>query len=108
MLSRMIGRVYDLIIVEQPKKLASIAEATLEDAAVRERPSVLMVAEAEPADTRGGVAHRGRSTETAVTVPWVCPSSSGRGRRNCRRRAQAHARTGPEGEELARTLEPAA
>ena len=28
----MIGRVYDLIIVEQPEKLASIAEATLEDA----------------------------------------------------------------------------
>ena len=28
----MIGRVYDLIVVEQPEKLASIAEATLEDA----------------------------------------------------------------------------
>src|SRR6266851_4533421 len=28
----MSGRVYDLILVEQPEKLASIAEATLEDA----------------------------------------------------------------------------
>src|ERR1041385_6213528 len=28
----MTGRVYDLILVEQPEKLASIAEATLEDA----------------------------------------------------------------------------
>src|SRR5215469_18197797 len=28
----MIGRVFDLILVEQPEKLASIAEATLEDA----------------------------------------------------------------------------
>jgi len=39
----MIGRVYDLIIVEQPEKLASIAEATLEDALFESGRPVLMV-----------------------------------------------------------------
>ncbi|MGH7094978.1 MAG: hypothetical protein ACREFB_15790, partial [Stellaceae bacterium] len=37
------GRVYDLILVEQPEKLASIAEATLEDALFESGRPVLMV-----------------------------------------------------------------
>ena len=39
----MIGRVFDLILVEQPEKLASIAEATLEDALFESGRPVLMV-----------------------------------------------------------------
>ena len=39
----MSGRVYDLIVVEQPEKLASIAEATLEDALFESGRPVLMV-----------------------------------------------------------------
>jgi len=39
----MSGRVYDLILVEQPEKLASIAEATLEDALFESGRPVLMV-----------------------------------------------------------------
>src|SRR5436309_9047531 len=39
----MSGRVYDLILVEQPEKLASIAEATLEDALFESGRPVMMV-----------------------------------------------------------------
>ena len=39
----MSGRVYDLILVEQPEKLASIAEATLEDAVFESGRPVMMV-----------------------------------------------------------------
>src|SRR5579883_2442545 len=39
----LIGRVFDLIVVEQPEKLASIAEATLEDALFESGRPVLMV-----------------------------------------------------------------
>src|ERR1700738_1105384 len=39
----MTGRVFDLIVVEQPEKLASIAEATLEDALFESGRPVLMV-----------------------------------------------------------------
>ena len=42
----MSGRVYDLIVVEQPEKLASIAEATLEDALFESGRPVLMVPKA--------------------------------------------------------------
>src|SRR3954467_10987989 len=44
----MSGRVYDLIIVEQPEKLASIAEATLEDALFESGRPVMMVPKAMP------------------------------------------------------------
>ena len=70
----MIGRVYDLIVVEQPEKLASIAEATLEDALVRERPPGDDGAEAPP-PTLGevvAIAWNG-STETALTVALGMP-----------------------------------
>src|SRR6266852_5206190 len=42
----MSGRVYDLILVEQPEKLASIAEATLEDALFESGRPVMMVPKA--------------------------------------------------------------
>src|SRR5947199_2272181 len=65
----MSGRVYDLIIVEQPEKLASIAEATLEDALFESGRPVMMVpkiAGAHLGETIA-VAWNG-STETALTV----------------------------------------
>src|ERR1700689_3286116 len=63
------GRVYDLILVEQPEKLASIAEATLEDALFESGRPVMMV-------PKGGLPTMGDcvavawngSTETATTV----------------------------------------
>jgi nucleotide-binding universal stress UspA family protein len=70
----MIGRAYDLIIVEQPEKLASIAEATLEDALFESGRPVLMVPP-ESRDSLGevvAVAWNG-STETALTVAVGMP-----------------------------------
>src|ERR1700693_4359534 len=70
----MIGRVYDLILVEQPEKLASIAEATLEDALFASGRPVMMVSKDMPA-TLGdtvAVAWNG-STETATTVALGMP-----------------------------------
>jgi len=70
----MSGRVYDLIVVEQPEKLASIAEATLEDALFESGRPVLMVPKAVgPAmgDTIA-IAWNG-STETALTVALAMP-----------------------------------
>src|SRR5438046_8901242 len=70
----MSGRVYDLILVEQPEKLASIAEATLEDALFESGRPVMMVPKAmrptlgEPI----GIAWNG-STETALTVALAMP-----------------------------------
>ena len=103
----LIGRVYDLILVEQPEKLASIAEATLEDALFESGRPVLMVPQQIP-PTMGeviAIAWNG-STETALTValgmPFlkqakhVCVVAVG---------PQHMPEPGPEGEELARALE---
>jgi nucleotide-binding universal stress UspA family protein len=103
----MVGRVYDLIIVEQPEKLASIAEATLEDALFESGRPVLMVPRGNR-DSLGevvAVAWNG-STETALTVALGMPLL-------CRARqvviinvaASLMPEVGPDGEELARTLE---
>src|SRR6266513_3116496 len=73
----MSGRVYDLILVEQPEKLASIAEATLEDALFESGRPVLMV----PKDGWKALG------ETVAVAPQHMPEP------------------GPTGEELARTLE---
>jgi hypothetical protein len=54
----MSGRVYDLILVEQPEKLASIAEATLEDALFESGRPVLMVP--KNAARKDGRGHRDR------------------------------------------------
>jgi nucleotide-binding universal stress UspA family protein len=70
----MLGRVHDLILVEQPDTLASIAEATLEDALFESGRPVLMVPKM-PAKTLGevvAIAWNG-STETAVTVAVGMP-----------------------------------
>src|SRR3954449_3010138 len=70
----MSGRIYDLIVVEQPEKLASIAEATLEDALFESGRPVMMVPKAVPpviGDTIA-IAWNG-STETAQTVAMAMP-----------------------------------
>jgi len=101
------GRVYDLIIVEQPEKLASIAEATLEDALFESGRPVMMVPKNVPpqiGDTIA-VAWNG-STETALTVALGMPFL-----RQARHVVvvavgpQHMPEPGPTGDELARTLE---
>jgi nucleotide-binding universal stress UspA family protein len=70
----MIGRVFDLIIVEQPEKLASIAEATLEDALFESGRPVLMVPKRCPPAMGEVVAIAWNgSTETALTVAVGMP-----------------------------------
>src|SRR5690242_18798624 len=70
----MSGRVYDLILVEQPEKLASIAEATLEDALFESGRPVMMVPKAigPQLGQTIAVAWNG-STETAMTVALAMP-----------------------------------
>jgi nucleotide-binding universal stress UspA family protein len=102
----LIGRVFDLILVEQPEKLASIAEATLEDALFESGRPVLMVPKNVPA-TMGeviAIAWNG-STETALTIALGMPLI-----RRAKKvvvvavGAQHMPEPGPEGEELARSL----
>jgi nucleotide-binding universal stress UspA family protein len=103
----LIGRVFDLILVEQPEKLASIAEATLEDALFESGRPVLMVPPQAPAKMGEviAIAWNG-STETALTVALGMPFLQ-----QARHVAivavgpQHMPEPGPEGEELARTLE---
>jgi nucleotide-binding universal stress UspA family protein len=69
-----LGRVFDLTVVEQPTKLASLTEATLEDALFESGRPVLMTPPATPA-TIGNtvlVAWNG-STETARTIAMAMP-----------------------------------
>jgi nucleotide-binding universal stress UspA family protein len=103
----MIGRLFDLIVVEQPEKLASIAEATLEDALFESGRPVMMVPK-RSLPTLGevvAIAWNG-STETAVTVAVGMPFL-----KQARKVVvvavgpQHMPEPGPEGEELARTLE---
>ena len=69
-----LGRVFDLIVVEQPAKLASLTEATLEDALFESGRPVLMA----PSGRRGTIgeviviAWNG-SSETARTVAFAMP-----------------------------------
>jgi nucleotide-binding universal stress UspA family protein len=103
----MIGRVYDLIVVEQPEKLASIAEATLEDALFESGRPVLMVPKRSP-PTLGevvAVAWNG-STETAVTVAMGMPFLKQAKRVVVVSVGPQHMpEPGPDGEELASALE---
>jgi len=70
----MSGRVYDLILVEQPEKLASIAEATLEDALFESGRPVMMVPKLGSAALGDVVAIAWNgSTETATTVALGMP-----------------------------------
>ena len=103
----MIGRVYDLIIVEQPEKLASIAEATLEDALFESGRPVLMVPKRTP-PTLGevvAIAWNG-STETAVAVAMGMPFLKQAKHVVVVAVGPLHMpEPGPEGEERARTRE---
>ena len=69
-----LGRAFDLIVVEQPTKLASLAEATLEDALFESGRLVLMVPAGTPAQFGDNIsiAWNG-STETARTVALSMP-----------------------------------
>jgi nucleotide-binding universal stress UspA family protein len=103
----LIGRVFDLILVEQPEKLASIAEATLEDALFESGRPVLMVpANAPPAMGEVIAIAWNGSTETALTVALGMPFlKQARHVVIVAVGAQHMPEPGPEGEELARTLE---
>ncbi|HLJ63061.1 MAG TPA: universal stress protein, partial [Stellaceae bacterium] len=70
----LIGRVFDLIAVERPAKLASLAEATLEDALFESGRPVLMAPATAPTSLgeRIMVAWNG-SVETARTVALAMP-----------------------------------
>jgi len=99
-----LGRIFDLIVVERPAKLASLAEATLEDALFESGRPVLM-APPKVASTMGervSIAWNG-STETALTVAHAMPF--------LKRAKQAEVVSveggmtpGPTGEELSRSL----
>jgi nucleotide-binding universal stress UspA family protein len=103
----MSGRVYDLILVEQPEKLASIAEATLEDALFESGRPVMMVPKIA-APTLGevvAIAWNG-STETATTVALSLPFLEKAQEVVVIAVGPQHMpEPGPTGDELARTLE---
>lgn len=69
-----LGRIFDLIVVERPAKLASLAEATLEDALFESGRPVLMAPPSAPPTIgeRVVIAWNG-STETARTVALAMP-----------------------------------
>lgn len=99
-----LGRVYDLIVVEQPDKAASFAEATLEDALFESGRPVLM-APKTPTATLGErvlVAWNG-STETARTVAAAMPFLQRAARVEVVSVASAFV-PGPTGEELVRNF----
>jgi nucleotide-binding universal stress UspA family protein len=103
----MTGRIYDLILVEQPEKLASIAEATLEDALFESGRPVLMVPKVTgtPLGEVVAIAWNG-STETAVTVAMGMPFlKQAREVVIVAVGPQHMPEPGPTGEELARSLE---
>jgi nucleotide-binding universal stress UspA family protein len=103
----MSGRVYDLILVEQPEKLASIAEATLEDALFESGRPVMMVPKAIGAvlGETIAIAWNG-STETALTVALSMPFlKQARHVVVVAVGPQHMPEPGPTGDELARSLE---
>ena len=103
----MSGRVYDLIVVEQPEKLASIAEATLEDALFESGRPVMMVPKAVPPTLGETVAVLWNgSTETALTVAVSMPFLQLAKHVVVVAVGPQHMpEPGPTGEELARNLE---
>src|SRR6185436_19115568 len=103
----MSGRVYDMILVEQPEKLASIAEATLEDALFESGRPVMMVPKlgSPSLGERVAIAWNG-STETALTVALSMPFlQQAREVIVVSVGPQHMPEPGPTGEELARSLE---
>jgi nucleotide-binding universal stress UspA family protein len=103
----MSGRVYDMILVEQPEKLASIAEATLEDALFESGRPVMMVPKlgSPSLGERVAIAWNG-STETALTVALSMPFLQQASEVIVVTVGPQHMpEPGPTGEELARGLE---
>ena len=103
----MSGRIYDLILVEQPEKLASIAEATLEDALFESGRPVMMVPKlgSPTLGEKIAIAWNG-STETALTVALSMPFlQQAREVIVVTVGPQHMPEPGPTGEELARGLE---
>lgn len=99
-----LGRAYDLIVVEQPDKAASFAEATLEDALFESGRPVLM-APKTPTATVGErvlVAWNG-STETARTIAAAMPFLKRASRVDVVSVASAFV-PGPSGDELVRNF----
>jgi nucleotide-binding universal stress UspA family protein len=99
-----LGRIFDLIVVERPAKLASLAEATLEDALFESGRPVLMAPPKAPTKMgeRVSIAWNG-STETALTIAHAMPF--------LQRASQLEVVSveggmtpGPTGEELSRSL----
>jgi nucleotide-binding universal stress UspA family protein len=69
-----LGRVFDLIVVERPPKLASLAEATLEDALFESgRPVMMAPPRTGPTMGETVVIAWNMSTETALTVNGATP-----------------------------------
>ncbi|HUB96661.1 MAG TPA: universal stress protein [Stellaceae bacterium] len=69
-----LGRIFDLIVVERPAKLASLAEATLEDALFEGGTPVLMTPQTAPATMGERILIAwNNSTETARTVAFAAP-----------------------------------
>lgn len=100
----MMGRVFDLIVVERPEKLASLAEATLEDALFESGRPVLMAPPMVPMSIgeRIVIAWNG-STETARTVAFAMPFLK-RAQQVEVVSVEEGMTPGPSGEDLARTL----
>src|ERR1700719_3661551 len=103
----MSGRVYDLILVEQPEKLASIAEATLEDALFESGRPVMMVPKTVGPNLGDTIAIAWNgSTETALTVAVSMPLLKQAKHVVVVAVGPQHMpEPGPNGEELARSLE---
>jgi len=69
-----LGRIFDLIVVERPAKLASLAEATLEDALFESGRPVLMVPQTVPKSFAEKIVIAwNNSTETARTIAFAMP-----------------------------------
>jgi len=98
------GRIFDLIVVERPEKLASLAEATLEDALFESGRPVLMAPPVTPASLgeRVTIAWNG-STETARTVAFAMPFLQ-QAKHVDVVSVEEGMTPGPTGEELARSL----
>ena len=99
-----LGRIFDLIVVERPAKLASLAEATLEDALFESGRPVLMAPQAAPqALGENIVIAWNNSTETARTVAFARPFLE-RAKRVEVLSVESSQVPGPSGEEMAAML----
>ena len=99
-----LGRVFDLIVVERPAKLASLAEATLEDALFESGRPVLMAPPTPPKSIGECmvIAWNG-STETARTVALSMPYLQQAGRVQVLS-IEGAMQPGPSGDDLAAAL----